>query len=118
MRQIEISNTDDVIDSRDVIEKIEELEGEETLEQEEKGELKALKALAEEVEGYAPDWTYGVTLINEGYFTEYAKELCEDIGAVPKDMPSYIAIDWDQTAENLKVNYTEVEFNGQTYLVR
>lgn len=56
--------------------------------------------------------------MRESYFTEYAQELCEDIGDVPKNLHSYIAIDWEQTAENIKVDYTEVDFDGVTYLIR
>jgi hypothetical protein len=33
-------------------------------------------------------------------------------------LPDWIVIDWDATADNLKVDYTEVEFDGVTYLVR
>ena len=81
-------------------------------------ELKALQSLAEEAEGYAEDWHYGTTLIRESYFVEYCQELCSDIGALPKEIPSYVVIDWEATAENLKADYTEVEFGDVTYLVR
>ena len=152
---IEISNSDDTIDSRDVIARIEELESErsdlsdaldeaveasntdETSDPEElqqaiddakhdlqewdndnKAELDALKALADEAEGYASDWNHGEQLIRESYFTEYAQQLCEDIGDVPRDLPHYIEIDWEATARNIKQDYTEVEYDGVTYLIR
>lgn len=156
----DISNSDDVIDSRDVIARIDELQDEreslvETLEdakeavaevffQDQDGEptsamraavtdaqaalaawdadnleeLKALQALADEAEGYADDWQHGVTLIRDSYFTDYAQELCEDIGDVPKDLPHYIEIDWNATARNIQADYTSVEFDGVTYWVR
>ena len=150
-----ISNADDVIDSRDVIERLEALkeerdaltiaidEAKEALDDEEgdgkdamrddyyaavdalkewdhdnKEELDALQALNDDAEGYADDWQYGATLVRDTYFTEYCQELLADIGDIPKDLPSYIVIDWDATAENLKADYTEVDFNGTTYLVR
>ena len=81
-------------------------------------ELKALRALADEAEGYADDWRHGVQLIRESYFVDAMRESCEDCGDVSKDIPSYIVIDWDATAENLKADYTEVDFNGVTYYVR
>lgn len=122
---------DDVIDSRDVIARIEELEGERDatedagpgytwaeLNPEDADELKALKALAEEAEGYAPDWRYGATLIRESYFEDYCQEFVEDIGDLPKDLPDYIVIDWEGTARNIRVDYTEVDFDGVPYLVR
>lgn len=120
-----ISNMDDVIDSRDVIARIEELEGliaDEAIADVKRGaaleELRPLKALAAEGENYAPDWEYGAALIRESYFTDYAKELLEDCGDLPRGLPHYIAIDWEATARNIKVDYTEVEFDGVTYLIR
>jgi hypothetical protein len=114
----EISNSDDVIDSRDVIARIDELENDENLDLVEVAELDALKALAEEAEQYAEDWSYGSTLIRDSYFTDYAEELCKDIGQLPRDIPDYIVIDWEATAENLKADYTSVDFDGVEYWVR
>jgi hypothetical protein len=122
----EISNSDDIIDSRDVIARIEELESIEGIEEkidnleddDDAKELVALRELAGEAEGYAPDWTYGATLIRESYWTEYVQELLEDCGELPRDLPGYIVIDWDATTRNIKVDYTEVDFDGVTYLVR
>lgn len=157
-----VSNTDDVIDSRDVIERIEELEDErqsladevsdaqETLNDaeddtsvldakeirelkdkfteasqarsdwdEENGEeLTALKNLADEGANESSDWAYGETLIHENYFTEYAQQLVEDIGDLPRGFPHYIVLDWEQTAENIKVDYSTVDFDGETYYIR
>lgn len=175
----EISNSDDVLDSRDVIARIEELENDlksvhefdvlariEVLEEELKTaheadaglveadfnkwlegsdnpdaielnelkavadfdtwlgqtddgeELKVLKEFAKEAEGCADEWFHGATLIRESYFEEYCEELCTDIGDLPKEIPSYIVIDWAATAQNLRVDYTEVDYDGIAYLVR
>ena len=81
-------------------------------------ELKALKEFVEEAEGCAEDWRHGATLIRESYFEEYCEELCTDIGDLPKEIPSYIVIDWAATAQNLRVDYTEVDYDGVAYLVR
>lgn len=81
-------------------------------------ELAALGALASEAEDYAPDWQHGVTLISLEYWPAYAEAMIQDIGVLPKNLPDYIVIDWEATAGNLKVDYTEVEFDGVTYLVR
>jgi hypothetical protein len=114
----EISNSRDVIDSRDVIARIEELRGMDERDDDESQELKVLEALAEEAEGYAADWQYGETLIRESYFVAYCQELVQDIGDLPKDIPAYLVIDWEKTAENLKADYTEVDFDGVTYFIR
>lgn len=144
-----ISNSDDVIDSRDVIERIEELEGErdgfeidaEILDKPETigdvqsnteysklawanehpddaDELKALLALQDKGEGYS-DWKDGAALIRESYFEEYAQELAADIGAIdPNATWPLNCIDWEQAANELKQDYTTVEFDGVTYYVR
>ena len=138
-----ISNSADVLDSRDIIERIKELEGEyealadavkdaepedkedaetalsEWDESEDGREFEALKALQEDASG-SGDWVYGATLVRESYFTDYAKELCEDIGDIPKDLPWYIesAIDWDKVADAIQQDYTTAEFDGVTYYVR
>ena len=125
-----ISNTHDIIDSRDVIERIDELESQAMnaedepgegweLDDDEKEELKVLKKFAEEAEGYSPDWNYGATLIHEDHFTEYAKRLAEDIGAVgAEDRWPGNHVDWEAAANELLIDYTAVEFDGVTYYVR
>lgn len=117
----EISNTDDVIDSRDVIARIEELEAEDVgmLPADEFSELWALKALADEASGYAADWQYGEMLIHDDYFETYAQELAEEIGAVdPEAGWPLNRIDWESAADDLKIDYTSVEFDGETYWIR
>lgn len=133
-----ISNDDDVIDSRDVIERIQQLKDEieaaeanadgfsgsqvggpdDPVDADTRNELAKLEAFAEEGESAAPDWKYGETLIRDDYFTEYAQELVSDIGDLPKNIPGYLVIDWDQTAENIQQDYTSVEWDGVTYWVR
>jgi hypothetical protein len=134
----EISNTDDMIDSRDVIARIEELEDDRAqvlacVEDETRSarelddwdadngaELAALKSLADEAEGYAPDWHHGETLIRDSYFKDYARDLAEDLhgrealsGAWP-----FGCIDWEEAAQELQQDYTSVLFDGVTYWVR
>ena len=130
-----ISNTDNTIDSRDVIARIEELEAErvaiespdsvfietkrlvEEFDNSEEGqELIALIALAEQGEDYAPDWKYGAQLIHEDYFEEAMDELLEECGDIPRDLPSYLTITVDYDA--LKQDYTALDFDGQTYYIR
>ena len=123
------TNTDDVIDSRDVIEAIEELESELEMEEgvisadcpldeEDLAELAELRALAEEAEGYSGDWPHGAALIRDSYFEDYAQQLAEDTGAIPNnDWPLY-CIDWECAARNLQMDYTRVDFDGVEYWIR
>lgn len=126
------TNMDNIIDSRDVIARIDELEllgaanGDEfingdtsELDPEEAEELAALRSLAEQGEGYVPDWRYGETLVRDDYFEDYARELAEDIGAIDREAgwPAY-CIDWERAADDLKIDYTELTFDGVTYWAR
>lgn len=128
----ELDNSQDVIDSRDVIARIAELqelesEHNDSLEggymwhqenPELAQELATLKTLAEEASAYTTDWEYGETLIRDSYLTDYARELLEDCGDLPKNLHSYIEIDWEATARNIRMYYTPVDFDGVTYWVR
>ena len=112
----------DIIDSRDIIDRIEELEEIDRLEGDsdpsEHDQLVELKELQSECEEISPDWEYGVTLIEYTYFTEYIKELVEDCYMGHGQMPDFVAIDWERTAETCKIDYTEVECFGSTYYIR
>ena len=81
-------------------------------------ELKVLEKLNEEGESNTSEWVHGVTMIRESHWKEYAQELAEDIGDMPKDLPNWIVSDWEATADNLKADYSEVDYDGVTYLVR
>ena len=139
------TNHDDLIDSRDIIKRISELEDERdahkdaaetyaeenniplTAEDEEETwgdteegeELKTLKALADDAEGYSGDWKHGATLIRDSYFEKYAQDLAEDIGDMPKNAAwPFTCIDWEKASDELKQDYTSVDCDGVTYWVR
>ena len=62
------------------------------------------------------------TAIPESEFEDYARELAEDIGAVPDrrqpdQWPTY-CIDWAYAARELRHDYTPFQFEGIDYLVR
>lgn len=122
----EITNLDDVIDSRDIIARIEALterrddatEGSDPLDDDEAAELAALLKVAEQAEGYASDWSHGEALIRDSYFEDYTREMLDDCGYVPKDFPTWIEIDWEATARNVQQDYTEVDFGGVSYFIR
>lgn len=125
---IEITNTDDVIDIRDVIARAEELSAQKMDSPDEwsdgdESELKELVALLGACKGMGGDhqWQgvwYPVTLIHDRYFTEYTEDMLKDCGVLPRDVPWYIVIDWEATANNVRQDYTSVDFDGQTYWVR
>lgn len=138
MATTEIGGT--TFDIRDVMSRVEELESERdtfaaeyddetgvaewtAANDDDAAELAMLTELLEDVKGnggdeqWRGDW-YPVTFVRDSDFTDYARELCEDIGDVPSDMPSYLVIDWDATASNIQQDYSSVEFDGDTYWYR
>lgn len=100
--------SDDVIDSRDVIEALRDLDVE-------GAEYAALRAFADDGESLV-DWSYGVTLVRDSHFTEYARELAHDAGFVSggEGWPLN-CIDWERAAAELRCDYTPIEFDGVTY---
>lgn len=121
----EIDNTENIIDSRDVIARIKELRdelGDDELDRDEReelaNELASFENLAEQAEA-SPDWNYGETLIRDSYFEDYARELAEDCGmlANAQDWPLR-CIDWEQATDELKQDYLCVDFDGVDYWIR
>lgn len=86
-------------------------------------EIADLRTLLDDLRGnggdeqWNGDW-YPVTLVRESEFEDYVQEMLEDCGDVSRDLPIYVAIDWAKTAENVSVDYSEVVFDGVTYLYR
>lgn len=115
---------DEIIDSRDILWHIsdlsDDLENAETDDEREQieSDLAPLLALAEEGESLE-DWEYGAQLIRDDYFTDYAQQFAEDIGAIDSEArwPAY-CIDWERAARELQMDYTPVEFDGVTYWAR
>ena len=117
MTTTEITNSQDILDSRDIQERIDYLESLEDADEADKEELGELVALKEEA--FSSEWECGITFISEDSFEDYAREFAEDIGAIQDDTnwPSN-CIDWEQAARELRMDYTEVDFDGVAYLFR
>ena len=116
----------DIIDVRDIIARVEELREmnnseEESRSIEENAELETLESLLSDLcdngcdEQWEGDW-YPVTLIRESYFEESMDEMVADCYDMPKNLPCFITVTLDY--EMLKQDYTECEFEGDTYYYR
>lgn len=80
--------------------------------------LGALDALDQEIDLPETARNEG-SAIPEDEFEDYAEQLAEDIGAIDREARWPLnRIDWEAAAEDLKVDYTEFDFDGTTYLVR
>ena len=145
MSNTTIDNTDDTIDSRDVITRIEELDSDlqdlkdtiDNIDWGDDAEIPALLAAKEALEEwkigsdglelealiqvgyqgeYIDDWDHGVQLIRDSYFKKAMDEMVSECYELPKDLPSWMVITYDYDA--LKQDYTSVDFDGETYWVR
>lgn len=108
------------LDSRDLLDRLEELEALDAPDEDERAELDVLATLRDETEGYAGDsWRDGVFFVADWDWKNYAQELADEMGAIPKDYSwpaSYI--DWDAAARDLQMDYTSCEIEGATYWYR
>jgi hypothetical protein len=136
------SYTDQILDARDLSERYAELKEEldrleETLyEAEEPEDIVAaqleldawceenerefddLDSLDSEVGGLCGLANNEPILINDSHFAEYAEELCEDCGYISSGFPSWIEVDWEATAGNLKADYASADLGGETFWYR
>jgi len=73
-----------------------------------------LQASRDEIEALDKD----ITLVCEYDFTEYAKELASDLGFMvnSENRWPYDHIDWKSAAEELKMDYSNIEIEGVEYL--
>jgi hypothetical protein len=128
---------DSIIDLRDLeelAEKAVEVFNDEDSEEDEKEEAKELLEKFESFlseTGYAvsepEDYAYSfraladsrdTTLIADSYFTDYVEELVTDCGYISRDFPGWIHIDWEKTADDVKVDYSRYTIDGQEYWLR
>lgn len=141
----EITNTDDVIDVREVTERVEYLEAQPTKDDDgacyscglyvKEGdedhepdcsvlELQRLNALLDELRGNGGDhdWRgnwYPLILIHDAHFEDFARDEAESIGLIDRNASwPYTCIDWTVAAEQLQMDYTSVDFDGETYWYR
>ena len=79
-------------------------------------ELEELETLENEIS----DFKHGETMIPENDFEDYARQFAEDIGAMEGvgDKWPCTCIDWERAARELAMDYSTVEYQGDTYLVR
>jgi hypothetical protein len=120
------------IDSRDVIERIEELTSmdfDEALERygdgnlhrsvvdpDDQDEAVLLLRFADEADGNSSGFRHGQSFISDDEFENYARELAKDCGMISDDEAWPLnRIDWEEAADDLKQDYTSIEFGGHTY---
>ena len=73
----------------------------------------------DELEEEISEFSFGETLIPEDDFTEYCEDMVDDCYNL-RDVPGFIKdnINWEGVASDLSVDYTNVTYQGKSYLVR
>lgn len=82
-------------------------------------EYELITDFCDELEGYG-NFEYGEAIIHRNYFGQYCEELCEELGGLHKELPSYIEknIDWDGVADDLEVDYMTANYRDEEFLMR
>lgn len=119
-----ISETDSMIYADDLIERRRELldeldgaTGEELIDVQ--NELEDI----EEISMYCSDFEYGGYIIHEDYFETYIEQFIADVyyevyNLVESCSWPVVTIDYEASAEDAKVDYTTVEYKGETFYTR
>jgi hypothetical protein len=118
-----------ITDSRDLVDELRTLVGDELhpdpelvaeLDDDERERMAALvEVLDDMTTNCDEDPAFGITMIPEDDFTDYARQYAEDVCAIPDDVSWPLDhIDWPAAAEALKVDYVSIDFDGTTYLCR
>ena len=80
-------------------------------------EHKQIVELEQEIN--SSEWQHGLELIADSYFEEYAEQLADDIGAIDRNAIWPVnCIDWEKAARELQMDYSSVDFDGETYWYR
>jgi hypothetical protein len=129
----ELDLSADMLDVRDIIARCEHLEalrqpGAVDLGEEDNAtdqdtlfaELALLESVLSDLAGNGGDeqWRgawYPITLIHDDYFVDAMRERVQDCAILPREIPSYLVIDWNKTAENMRMDYASIEIDGNTY---
>ena len=81
--------------------------------------LAALEALEDQLNGDLEEYARKEsTLIPESEFVEDAEDFAYDSGMIERDSSVACYVDWERWADALKMDYTSVDFDGETYLIR
>ena len=109
----DITNSDDVIDSRDILDYIEKYEDDADF----KDEVKALQSI---VKQYCDNYTeglkdleFGVFFIRDSYFEDYMWDFFLEVNHIDEALHCYIDI--EAFARDQQYNYSYIDFDGETY---
>jgi len=102
----------DVLDSRDLLDELKTLDKIDDIER-----IAAIEELIEEVG--RDNFEMGVAFIRENYWQEYCEDIAYEFGYLDGSPSGYNPIsnhiDWEGWADAVAMDYSQTEFNGDTY---
>ena len=78
-----------------------------------------LKNLIDLREQFGREWFDGITLVREKDFAEFAEDEADQLGLIEDTNAwPYCCIDWEKAANQLMMDYSSVDYDGETYYYR
>ena len=106
----------DILDSRDLLDELKTLDEEDDYDRE---RIEMIDDLKEEVG--KDNFEMGVTFIRENYWVEYCEDMAYDCGYMDRqddNNPLQYHIDWQGWADAVEMDYSQSDFDGDTYFWR
>ena len=106
----------DIIDSRDLLDELKTLDEEDSYDKE---RIEMIDDLKEEVG--KDNFEMGGTFIRENYWVQYCEDLAYDCGYMDRqddNNPLHYHIDWQGWADAVEMDYSQTDFDGDTYYWR
>jgi len=80
-------------------------------------EVDDLRAEIESMSAFLDECNGCETAVLDTYFVEYVEDLVRETGDIG-DIPWWVVIDWEETADHVKIDYTHAQWGTENYLVR
>ena len=107
------NNSDDVIDSRDILDYIEKHEDNEDFKEEVEALQKLIDEYCNEYDEGLKDLEFGVFFIRDDYFEDYMWDYFLQFNDIDEALECYIDI--EAFARDQQYNYSSIDFDGETY---
>ena len=107
------NNSDDVIDSRDMLDYIEKHKNNEDYKEEVEALQKVVKEYCDKYDEGLKNLEFGVTFIRDSYFEEYMLDFFLQVNQVDEALVWYIDI--EAFARDQQYNYDDIDFGEQQY---
>ena len=104
----------DIFDSRDLLDELK------TLDEEDDYDRERIEMIDDPIEEFGKEnFEMGVTFIRENYWVQYCEDMAYEFGYLdgnPNDYnPLHYHIDWQGWADAVAMDYSQTEFDGDTY---